>query len=283
MTPAENKELGLNEIAQGRTKLASSPNFITLETTSRCNLKCVMCSHAVGGVDRPKHLDEALTAKLSKFMGQASAVQLHGIGEPTNSPAFWTCLADLPAPTVCESSINSNFTVINERQMDQLVASNLKIINVSLDAATSHTYQRIRGFDFERVLFNIRLFADKKKANFQTYPLLYLNMTLMRTNIEELVQFVQLAKELNADMACAWHLNRWPEEEMARFVVKRDEWLFDYSKEGLWNFPELSNEWIQKAQTEADKLGLRLWLPSATRVYFDAESEVAGTSQNDHG
>lgn len=279
MTPAENKELGLKEFAQGRTTVASTPNLITLETTSRCNLKCVMCSHAVGGVDRPKHLDETLTAKLSVFLGQASAVQLHGIGEPTNSPAFWTCLADLPQPSVCESSINTNFTVINERQMDQLVASNLKIINVSLDAATSITYQRIRGFDFERVLSNIRLFNQKKQANSQKFPLLYLNMTLMRSNIEELVMFVQLTKELNADMACAWHLNRWPEEEMARFVVKRDEWLFDYSREGLWNYPELSNEWIQKALAEAEKLGIALWLPSATRVYFENEPpELMGPS-----
>lgn len=280
MTPAENKELGLKEFAQGRTMVASTPNFITLETTSRCNLKCVMCSHAVGGVDRPKHLDEALTAKLSVFMGQASAVQLHGIGEPINSPAFWTCLADLPQPSVCESSINTNFTVINERQMDQLVASNLKIINVSLDAATPLTYQRIRGFDYERVLSNIRLFNQKKQANSQKFPLLYLNMTLMRSNIEELVMFVQLAKELNADMACAWHLNRWPEEEMARFVVKRDEWLFDYSKEGLWNHPELSNKWIQKAQTEAKKLGIALWLPSATQVFFEDDAPVAAGPEN---
>lgn len=271
LTPSQNKALGLEEFAQGRTVVASTPNLLTLETTSRCNLRCVMCSHAIGGVDRPKHLDEALTEKLARYLKQAAAVQLHGIGEPINSPAFWSCLADLSAPEVCESSINTNFTVINDRQLDKLVASNLKLINVSLDAATAPTYQKIRGFDFEKVLENIRIFTQKKKEAGKKFPLLYLNMTLMRTNIEELVLFVQLAKELKADHACAWHLNRWPEEEMGRYVVQRDGWTFDYRNEGLWNYPELSNEWLSKAKLEAEKLGIPFWLPTATRVFFESE------------
>ena len=271
MTPAQNKALGLQELAQQRTVLASSPSLLTLETTSRCNLRCVMCLHAIGGVDRPKHLDEALTAKLSRYLGQAEAVQLHGIGEPINSPAFWACLSDLPSPTVCESSINTNFTVINEQQMERLVASNLKIINVSLDAATPQTYQKIRGFDFEKVLANIRMFTQKKQEAGKLFPQLYLNMTMMRSNIEEVVKFVQLAKSLNATKACVWHLNRWPEAEMARFVVQRDDWLFDYRKEGLWNFPELSNDWLDKAKQEAKQLDIPFWMPHATRTYFEAE------------
>jgi hypothetical protein len=235
-----------------------------------------MCSHAIGGVDRPKHLDESLTQKLGRFLKQAGAVQLHGIGEPINSPAFWSCLADLSDPEVCESSINTNFTVINDRQLDKLVGSNLKFINVSLDAATASTYKKIRGFDFEKVLENVRLFTIKKKEANKKFPLLYLNMTLMRTNIEELVLFVQLAKELNADHACAWHLNRWPEEEMARYVVQRDDWTFDYRKEGLWNFPDLSNEWLSKAKLEAEKLNIPFWLPTATRVFFESENADGG-------
>jgi MoaA/NifB/PqqE/SkfB family radical SAM enzyme len=269
MTPSENQALGLDEFRSGKTVLASTPNLITLETTSRCNLQCVMCSHAVGGVARPKHLDESISGSLSAFLSHASAIQLHGIGEPINSPAFWSSLANVPPPEICESSINTNFTVINASQMERLVNSNLRLINVSLDASTPGTYQKIRGFDFKKVIDNIKTFQERKKTLNKKYPLLYLNMTLMRSNIEELVDFIDLAFDLSANYVCAWHLNRWPDAEMSRLVVIRDDWTFDYKKEGLWNFPDLSNDCINKASLRAKELGISLWLPTSTNVYFE--------------
>jgi MoaA/NifB/PqqE/SkfB family radical SAM enzyme len=269
---AANHALALEEFRQGKTVLASTPYKLTLETTSRCNLQCVMCVHAIDGVSRPKHLDESISARLAPYIARAGDIQLHGIGEPLNSPAFWRCLGDLPAVDECASSINTNFTVLNDAQLERLLNSQIHFINVSLDAATPLTYARIRGFDFEKVLNNIRRFVKARTAMGKTHPLLLMNMTLMRSNIEELSDFIRLAKELGANQVCAWQLNRWPAEEMARFRVTRGDWTFDYASEGLWNFPELSNRCIAAAETLAKELELPFTFPTAAAVYFPAST-----------
>src|SRR6185312_14947964 len=84
LDPIRNRRLAMEEYYYGRAKLNSTPALLTIESTSRCNLRCVMCPHAVGAVDRPKHFDEQLVKRLTKFLLRSDAVQLHGIGEPLN-------------------------------------------------------------------------------------------------------------------------------------------------------------------------------------------------------
>ena len=265
--PEQNAALAMAEFRAGVLEVRSSPCMLTLETSSRCNLRCVMCPHAINAVDRPKHLEENLVADLEKFIRQSNSIQLHGIGEPLTSPAFWASLKFLPEN--CESSINTNLTVLDERRLNDLISSKLKIVNVSLDAARPETYRKIRGYSFETVIGNIRRLVEERKNRGNKYPLLYMNMTLMRSNIEELPEFIDLAVDLGAETVCFWHLNRWSEEEMHRYIIKRDGWVFDYEKEGLWNFPTLSNEYLHNAEELARRKGIHLYLDNNKLVYFD--------------
>jgi MoaA/NifB/PqqE/SkfB family radical SAM enzyme len=159
--------------------------------------------------------------------------------------------------------------------LKKLLDSNLRVINVSLDAGTAATYQKIRGFSFERVIGNLERFIAARRARGQTYPLLFLNMTMMRSNIEELDDFIRLAARLGADETLLWHLNHWSEDEMARYVVEREGWVFDYAKEGLWNFPALSNGSIRQAIDLARELGVRLSLGHNTENFFDEVDAAA--------
>ncbi len=270
--PKQNWALALAEYEAGVLEVRSTPHMLTLETSSRCNLRCVMCPQAINAVDRPKHMDTHLMASLERFIRQSVSMQLHGIGEPLASPAFWDSLKFIPEG--CESSINTNLTVLDDRRLEKLVASQLKIVNVSLDAARPETYQKIRGFSFEEVIGNIRRFVEARRVSGKKFPLLYLNMTLMRSNIEEVLEFIDLAAGLGADSIYFWHLNRWPDAEMQRYMVERDGWLFDYKKEGLWNFPELSNEYLHKAEALASQKGIPLRLDENKQVYFN-EPEAA--------
>ncbi len=180
VSPDVNEALAKAEFAAGLTTVRSTPVILSLETTSACNLRCVMCAHAYGEVHRPKHLDDGLVSKLKHLLKRANHIQLHGIGEPTNSPAFWRLLGDLPPPQqICDSSINTNFAVIDEERLSKLLDSNLKVINVSLDAGTEATYQKIRGFSFNVVVGNIERLLTGRRARGQAFPLVYMNMTLM--------------------------------------------------------------------------------------------------------
>jgi len=269
LEPQQNRHLALDEYKRGVTRVQSTPYLLTIESTSRCNLRCVMCPHAIDAVDRPKNLEDDLAKKLDGFVQRADAIQLHGIGEPLASPAFWKLLDSLPIADLCDSSINTNFTVLSGNRMERLVTSNLKSLNISLDAATAATYQKIRGFDFEVVVSNIAKFIAARNAAGRSLPAVYMNMTLMRANIEEAAAYVRLAAELKADKVAFWHLNRYSEDEMRRHVVERDGWRFSYDQEGLWNFPALSNKCLKEAQAEAAQLNMPLALDINKSVYFD--------------
>lgn len=275
LTPKENAALAMEEYKAGVLKVRSTPRLLTLETTSRCNLRCVMCPHAINAVKRPKHLDEVLVQRMTRFIRQANSIQLHGIGEPLASPSFWTLLPMLPDARHCESSINTNLTLLDDNRLERLLDSNLKIVNVSLDAARPETYRKIRGYDFAKVLNNVeRLLEGRQKRN-QPYPLVYLNMTLMRSNIEEVLEFIELAAQLQVDKVLLWHLNRWSDQEMAKYVVAREGWVFDYAREGLWNEPALSNSILRQAELKAKELNVRLQLDHNKAVYFDEFEEAA--------
>ena len=145
----------------------------------------------------------------------------------------------------------------------------MAVINISLDAGAAATYRKIRGFSFETVLGNIERFLDARRARGQRFPLVYLNMTLMRSNIEELKAFIGIGARLGVDQVQFWHMNRWSEAEMARYVVEREGWTFDYSKEGLWNHAALSNRCISEAVAFAKEVGVPLRLDINKEVYFD--------------
>lgn len=271
LSPAQNEALAMREFREGKSQVSSTPRTLTLETTSRCNLRCVMCPHSIDEVVRPKHLDDASISGLSDFIRQARHIQLHGIGEPLISPAFWAMLHLVPKD--CDSSINTNLTVLDDQRLNQLLSSNLSLVNVSLDAATPLTYERIRGFSFETVIENIRRLVNARHARGQSLPRLYLNMTLMRSNVEEIADFVQLASDLGADCVCLWHLNQWPEAAMQRYRTEKTGWTFDYKREGLWNYPELSNRYIRNAVECANRLGIRLYLDENKPVYFETSNQ----------
>jgi MoaA/NifB/PqqE/SkfB family radical SAM enzyme len=183
------------------------------------------------------------------------------------SPAFWASLKFIPPE--CDASINTNLTVLDDRRLANLLDSTVKVVNVSLDAARPETYRKIRGYSFEEVVGNIRRLVAGRQARGKQTPHLYMNMTLMRSNIEEVLEFIELAASLGADAICFWHLNRWPDAEMDRYVVERGNWVFDYRKEGLWNFSKLSNQYLCKAVALARERGVRLILDQNKVVYFD--------------
>lgn len=263
---SSNERMALEEFENGVVQLKSSPRMLTIETTSRCNLRCVMCPHGINAVDRPKHMDESLASKLSSFINQARHIQLHGIGEPLNSPSFWEMIKLIPDG--CDASINTNLTTPDENKLKRLADSNILIINLSLDAATSETYQKIRGANLDICLNNLKTLVKQVK-NKSSNKRIYINMTLMKSNIDEVKLFIDLAKDYQVDGVWLWHLNRWSEDEMKRYVVDREGWRFEYSKEGLWNYPELSNQRIREAFEYAKSIDMPIYTADNKSLMFE--------------
>jgi MoaA/NifB/PqqE/SkfB family radical SAM enzyme len=276
-----NLAIAEEQYQSGRLVLESLPVSVTVETTSICNLRCVMCPHAIGNVYRPKHLPNPIMHRLTVAMSRARDVQLHGIGEPLLSPAFWWALEKGRFNPDTQVSFNTNFTLLHERWLQSLLHTPLRLlINISLDAATERTYRRIRGADFGTTLRNISRLRDAR-GNRQL-PIIFINMTLMRENIEEIVSFVELAHGLGVDGVDLWHLNRWPDRMMKRYRLERDDWHFDYANQGLWNYKSLSNRLVREALRRGQELGIPIRLDQL-QITLQSISQGGATARSRAG
>jgi len=277
-----NHRLALDEYDRRAAVMNATPRDLTIETTTRCNLRCVMCWHSFGSGIEPMDMPKMFVDMLAGYMKRANFMQLHGNGEPLLSLAFWRIL-DIVAGQCRDGtciSINSNGQLLTDKIAAKLVRSPLHNINISLDAATHATYKKIRGADFDNVLKNIRNLISARKELGCKLPQLYVNMTLFGANIAELPEFIELASELGVDKAFFWHVNQDEGHEKVDWRVERDGWVFNYDDQLTSKCPELSNRMVRKALDRARELGLeidtgnykQLWFPEYSRE----ESEVSG-------
>jgi molybdenum cofactor biosynthesis enzyme MoaA len=252
----------------GLTRVAARPQWFMIETTSHCNLKCVMCPHGHDAMPHKSHLDTSRFSKSFDFLAVADRMQLFGTGEPLLSEAFWEILESIDPESGTEVSINSNGTLLNQERIDRLLRSPLSWISISLDAARPETYRRIRGADFDVVIARVKDFIRERNARRTARSLrIFINMTLMRANIREFPAFVDLAAEIGADGVqvnqLLWH------QEHCSWEIQKGDWHFVYRDQLLRTSIEEVNECIR----EAIERGAARHVP----VFFDF-SQFEGTT-----
>jgi MoaA/NifB/PqqE/SkfB family radical SAM enzyme len=222
------------------------PDFVGIETTRFCNLRCRMCLQwndgtTVTGPHMP--LDEFTTIARSIFP-YVSRWQPTVSGEPTMSRGFEDMLA-LAEHFGVKAEMFSNGTLLSPAMIARL-APNLGALSISFDGATPDAFEAIReGADYEQVVANVRALVAYCRANLRAdlQPMFALNCTLMERNIRELPDLVRLAKELGMDQLSCYHV----------FPVT-DE----MKRQSLVHHRELARACIDEALAVAEAIGLPL-------------------------
>ena len=186
-----------------------------------------MCPQSIGRVHRPKKMPVYILERLSEQITAASTISLHGIGEPLLSESFWRLLERIPDK--CNSTVNTNLTVLTDEMIDNLLSSNLGSNNVSVDSPYPEDYFKIRGFNLETVLDNMRRIVGHKLK-------VYANMTLMVATIDSITDFMDLMiGEIGCDAVFVWPINRWSQEDTLDYNREVRGFDFNYEEQGLWN------------------------------------------------
>jgi len=256
-----NQRLSIQELHAKTIEVQSKPRHVTIESTTYCNLKCVMCEHSIEGMVADKrHFPEHLVPRLLPVLPTANRFQLHSLGEPLMSPAFWMLLDEITAvhTGMPEITFNSNGLLLNEKNIARLLATKVREINISFDAATPETYAKIRGGDFEKVLSNVAALVKARAASRRSDFKIMINMTMMRANIEELPEFIRLAKRLGVDEVGFWRLNDGDNYERPDWIVTKGDWRFAYNEESPKHYPNLFNAKVREAVRVARELDMRL-------------------------
>ncbi len=242
----------LNILSKFKTKrtdaqlaeLPEKPKFILIETTSRCNLRCIQCASLNPGyrkADLPIELFNKIIPALQKYR---PAVALSGHGETLLHPQFFEMLEKV-TELGCPVCFQTNGTLLTQENIDRIVKAGVTSITISMDGATPETYESIRrGARYERVLKNITNLNESKKRADTGCPSLAIEFVAMRRNIHELPDLVKKAAELGAVSLII--------AELVEYDLTRGESLAH---------DELLARWIEKAEAEAQKTGIILQLP----------------------
>ena len=141
------------------------------------------------------------------------------------------------------SLISTNFSVpFDAERAEQLVASGLTILGVSLDGAKQETYEqyRVRG-NLETVLRNVRLVNDAKRKLGSATPKLIWSFHVFPHNADDVEQARAMAAELDMEFAVekAWVVgDEWDPD--GRFTYYGNPRPFPCVP--LWEYAVLNND-----------------------------------------
>jgi MoaA/NifB/PqqE/SkfB family radical SAM enzyme len=69
------------------------------------------------------------------FLPYLERLSLYGLGEPLLSEIFWTIIEHENTKDIPNVDINSNGTLLNEKNVDRLLHSNLNALRISIEGA----------------------------------------------------------------------------------------------------------------------------------------------------
>ena len=260
-----NSELAAQALRSGSGLAFHRPTQVYLQLASACNLSCYMCSehnrpadarHGKGLISLSPEIFERLEHEVFPWSSQA----FFGVGgEPTFSEHFvdFSRRADLAGQEV---HLVTNGTFFDRVAVVEAVARHVDFVQVSIDAATPATYERIRiGSRWKRLMAGLEALAALRRGGPDGGGChLSLCFVLMRSNVHELPAFVELAQKLGANTVRAQHVIAMTQESVGESLV--DE-------------PRRYDEMHAQALLRARALGIELLAPDP----FGAEPPAAPT------
>jgi radical SAM protein with 4Fe4S-binding SPASM domain len=182
-----------------RTVCTGMPLEFSIELTSRCNLKCVMCPRSE---DTPRGLGEMRLETFERILEEAGQytefVYLHLAGEPLLHPRFAEFI-EAAAVRGIKVGMSTNGTLLDLQKAEVLLNSKLDMLVVSVDGTDADTYEKIRGVNtFDHLVNNIEAFLKLKKVT-NNGPYTVLQMICMKENWSQAEKFVGHWKKCGAD------------------------------------------------------------------------------------
>lgn len=213
----------------GRPEARHRPVHVYLQIASACNLDCYMCSehnrpeearHGVGLLSMRREIYD----KIARDVFPYSNMLTIGVGgEPTLSPDF-AYFVERAFDAGQEIHVITNGTRIYKSEVAAALAHRVSFLQISVDAATKETYERIRrGSRWASICRNLDELAKLRENSKHRRSYLVLAFVLMRSNVHELPAFIQFAKKAGADAVRAQHCIPVTEEGKAESLIHEPE------------------------------------------------------------
>jgi MoaA/NifB/PqqE/SkfB family radical SAM enzyme len=173
------------------------PDFLQINLTTRCNLKCQICTTYKFSSEVAQELS---AEEIKRIVLQASELGLNKIvfsgGEPFLRNDVFEMISFIKANTKMDVIITTNGTLIDEALAEKIVQSKINHLQISLDGATGKIHDSIRGDgSFIKTTEAIKILNRIRKES----PSLGLSFTVTRLNYKEVLSFLDLGRTLGID------------------------------------------------------------------------------------
>lgn len=177
------------------------PFTLSIEPTTACNLACSECPSGLKQFTRP-------TGKLNLELHDKMLQQVHKSvfyinyyfqGEPFLNPKFLSFIRQAKQYNIyTATSTNAHF--IDQKKAEEIVASGLDRLIISIDGLTQETYQnyRVNG-KLEKVIAASNFLIKAKKQAKSNTPFLIFQLLAVAPNEHEIPEIFQLGKSLGID------------------------------------------------------------------------------------
>jgi MoaA/NifB/PqqE/SkfB family radical SAM enzyme len=175
------------------------PASIIVEPTNVCNLACPVCTTHLG-MERPKGFMAFDTFKfiIDDIKGKVGHIAMNFAGEPTLHRDLWRFVRYAQDNGV--KVLVSTNSMLLDRQIDQILESDLDRIVVCLDGTSKEVHETYRRrSDFERIRDGIALLCREKRKRGLVKPHINLQFLVMAHNEHQMGQIRALGKELGVD------------------------------------------------------------------------------------
>ena len=241
-----NRQLAFMEKQIRKSKVASLPCYISMDTTSKCNLKCKSCFRNYIDIDfntKPDMPDNIINRLIHELFPTAYTVNLSTIGEPLLSSHFESILNACIEYKVC-LSFTTNGTLLEGNYFLKKLVSALHHIEISFDSSFPGLFEKLRtGASYDRVLQNVKNLGKIRHTLPDPKFNLGFSMTLFRENLEEIPDMLRLLSEVGGNFL---------KTDIGVIFSKKD------LHHSVLSHPDLYNETYAIAQESAKKSGLKL-------------------------
>lgn len=233
----------------GYSKFINKERYLDvyMDINNVCNLKCTMCSRD------SRHKAINMTPEEFEVIGRkcfryVKKLQISCAWEISISKYAGEILRLLPTFEIPHTSIYTNGNVMKEDFVNSIFESGLTEIIFSIGEANEQTYRKIRyGGNYEMVLNNIQEIARRKIYKQVNIPNIGVNLTCMKSNIEELPDFVRIASKVGIEFIRGRHLILIEGLEM--------------EKESLMDIIDKANDIIKEAHEIAKEENVAFYVP----------------------
>jgi wyosine [tRNA(Phe)-imidazoG37] synthetase (radical SAM superfamily) len=187
------------EYSRGEAVLASHPWNVTVPIADVCNARCTFCTSWLEGT-RVLALEEV--PQFSEVLRFARQLGIAGHGEPLAHPQceeIFARMSEYVDPR-CESYVITN-GVFLEQRLDALRKINVTTFNISLNAVTPETHERVMGLGttaLPRILSTIEGLVRARDSGLARVRVT-ISFVINRDNVHELAEFVRLGNRLRVD------------------------------------------------------------------------------------